>query len=60
MIQSEITGKEIDEKRQTYFPSAKRAALLFFALLDISFIDPMYQYLLNQFKNLFSKTVSMI
>jgi dynein heavy chain len=60
MEQSEITGKEIDEKRQTYFPSAKRASLLFFALLDISFIDPMYQYSLNQFKNLFSKTVSMI
>jgi dynein heavy chain len=58
MVQSEITGKEIEEKRQIYHPSAVRAALLFFALLDISNIDPMYQYSLIHFKKLFEKTVS--
>ena len=57
MIVSEKTAKEIDEKREIYRPSAKRASLLFFSLIDLSMIDPMYQFSLIQFKDLYRNTV---
>jgi len=57
LILSEKTGKEIDIKRELYRPSALRASILFFILLDLSFIDPMYQYSLIHFKRLFENTV---
>jgi dynein heavy chain, axonemal len=50
LIESEKTSVEIEIKREFYRPSAKRSSILFFVLLDISFIDPMYQYSLIHFK----------
>lgn len=60
LVLSEKTGKEIDIKRELYRPSAKRASILFFILLDLSFIDSMYQYSLTHFKRLFENTVRML
>lgn len=57
MEESEKTRAEIDRKREMYRPSAFRASILFFTLLDIAFIDPMYQYSLFHFKKLFNETV---
>lgn len=57
LILSEKTAKEIDIKRELYRPSALRASILFFILLDLSHIDPMYQYSLIHFKRLFENTV---
>jgi dynein heavy chain len=44
MKESEITEKEIDTTRESFRPVAYRAALLFFCIVDLSIIDPMYQY----------------
>jgi len=60
LILSEKTAKEIDIKRELYRPSALRASILFFILLDLSFIDPMYQYSLIHFKRLFENTVKKL
>ena len=60
MIESEKTGKEIDTKRELYRGSAIRASTLFFSLIDISTIDPMYQYSLIHFKTLFGNTVKYL
>ena len=60
MVISEKTGKEIDEKREIYRPSAKRASLLFFSLIDLAMIDPMYQFSLIQFKELFRNTIKQL
>ena len=57
---SEKTGKEIDEKREVYRVSAKRASLLFFSLIDLAMIDPMYQFSLIQFKELYRNTVKKL
>ncbi len=57
MKESEIAEKEIDAKRENYRAVAKRASLLFFCVVDVSQIDPMYQYSLKWFKNLFSLAV---
>ena len=50
---SKITEAQIDETRESYRPVAYRASLLFFCILDLSFIDPMYQYSLQWFVRLF-------
>ena len=44
MKESEITEKIIDQTRETYRPVAYRAAILFFTIIDLAAIDPMYQY----------------
>ena len=50
---AEKTEKEIDELRMGYRPVAERTAGLFFCISDLANIDPMYQYSLNFFINLF-------
>jgi dynein heavy chain len=50
---AEETEKQIDEARQQYVPVATRAQLLFFCISDLAHIEPMYQYSLTWFVNLF-------
>jgi len=57
MRESEITEKEIDKTRETYRPVAYRAAILFFAIIDLAVVDPMYQYSLQWFSNLYGQSV---
>jgi len=56
--ESEITEKEIDSKRELYRAVAKRASLLFFCVVDVSQIDPMYQYSLRWFKDMFNIAIA--
>ena len=44
---------KIDSTRETYRLVAKRAAILFFALQDLTSIDPMYQFSLDSYIQLF-------
>lgn len=55
--ESEVTEKEIDTTRELYRPVAYRASLLFFAIVDLAVIDPMYQYSLQWFANLYGSSV---
>lgn len=55
--ESEVTEKEIDRTRELYRPVAYRASLLFFAIVDLAVIDPMYQYSLQWFANLFGSSI---
>ena len=50
---SKVTEAEIDKARESYRSVAFRASLLYFCILDLSGIDPMYQYSLQWFSNLF-------
>jgi len=55
-VKQEITSKtekEIDEVRSGYKPVAKHGSILFFTISDLANIDPMYQYSLSWFINLF-------
>ena len=54
---SKITEAQIDEARESYRPVAYMASLLFFCIIDLTTIDPMYQYSLQWFMNLFSMGV---
>jgi dynein heavy chain len=57
MKESEITEKEIDTKRELFRPVAYRASVLFFTIIDLAAINPMYQYSLQWFANLFTSSV---
>ena len=55
--ESAVTEKEIDAKREAFRPVAFRASLLFFCIVDLNLIDPMYQYSLQWFQRLFALAV---
>ena len=55
MKEAAITEKEIDEQRANYKPLADHATTLF-TLTKMASIDPMYQYSLQWFTNLFIRT----
>jgi dynein heavy chain len=55
--QSELTMKRINETRNTFKPVAKKASALFFVLNDLSKINPMYQFSLKWYKDLFAKSI---
>ena len=53
MKEAEETEKEIDAQRNNYRPVAFRASTLFFCIVDLATVDPMYQYSLGWFHGLF-------
>ncbi|ERL86097.1 hypothetical protein D910_03511 [Dendroctonus ponderosae] len=54
---AEVTEKQIDKARLEYTPIAVHSAILFFTIADLANIDPMYQYSLVWFVNLFKGTI---
>ncbi|CAK9814603.1 Dynein axonemal heavy chain 7 [Anthophora plagiata] len=54
---AEITEKSIDAARLEYTPIAVYSAVLFFTTAVLANIDPMYQYSLVWFVNLFKNTI---
>jgi dynein heavy chain len=54
---AEETAKEINLARERYRPVALRGSLLYFVVADLSELDPMYQFSLKYFKNLFNHCV---
>ncbi|KAH8073158.1 dynein light chain binding protein [Aureococcus anophagefferens] len=57
MKDAEITTVEVNKSSEEYRPVAKRASLLYFCLADLANVDPMYQYALPWFKELFATGV---
>jgi len=54
---AKVIEAEIDESRLSYKPIALRTAGLFFTVQDMCQIDPMYQYSLPFFTNLFINAI---
>jgi dynein heavy chain len=50
---AEANMKRIDDTREGYRSCGKRAAVLFFVLNDLALINPMYQFSLDWYKELF-------
>ncbi|KAM9844002.1 dynein axonemal heavy chain 3-like [Aulostomus maculatus] len=48
-----VTEKEIDNTRMGYRPVAEHSSILFFCISELANIDPMYQYSLTWFINLY-------
>ncbi|KAK2185461.1 hypothetical protein NP493_233g02018 [Ridgeia piscesae] len=54
---AELTEAKIDTAREGYRPCAERASILFFVLNDIGGIDPMYQFALDSYIDLFNLSI---
>lgn len=52
------TEREIDQTRNGYKPVATHASILFFSISDLANIEPMYQYSLTWFINLYLQSIS--
>lgn len=50
---AEKTEQDIDATRLEYVPVAVRTQILFFCVSDLSNVDPMYQYSLEWFLDIF-------
>jgi dynein heavy chain len=57
--EGKITSEQIRLKRENYRPAAFRSSLLFFATLDLSSIDPMYQFSLQWFSKLYENSIKI-
>lgn len=55
--EAEVTEREIDAARIGYKPCGDYTSILFFCISDLANIDPMYQYSLPWFINLFVASV---
>ncbi|XP_041110137.1 dynein heavy chain 3, axonemal-like isoform X2 [Polyodon spathula] len=52
------TEREIDDTRDGYRPVANHSSVLFFVISDLANIDPMYQYSLAWFINLYINSIT--
>ena len=57
LVQGAATSKEIDNIRNGYRPAARRGAVLFFVLLDMSLVNNMYQFALNAYLDVFDMSL---
>eukprot|EP01041_Mallomonas_annulata_P000832 gene832-1621_t len=58
MKEAENIEEEIVVQSELYRPVAKRASLLYFVITDIGNVDPMYQYSLQWFTQLFIRAIN--
>ncbi|XP_040003149.1 dynein heavy chain 6, axonemal [Xiphias gladius] len=57
--EAEATELMINSARERYRPVATRGSVLYFVIASLSEIDPMYQFSLKYFKQLFNSTIDM-
>lgn len=52
------TLEQVEKRRNEYKDVAKRVSNLFFCISDLSNVDPMYQYSLRWFSDLYEKAIN--
>ena len=55
--EAEVTEAEIDRVRSGYQPVAFRTQLMFFCIADLANIEPVYQYSMAWYFNLFIMSI---
>ncbi|KAK1794827.1 hypothetical protein P4O66_009897, partial [Electrophorus voltai] len=53
-----VTEREIDETRQGYRPVVEHSSVLFFCVSDLANVEPMYQFSLSWFLNLYLQSIA--
>ncbi|XP_073827136.1 dynein heavy chain at 36C [Musca autumnalis] len=56
-VVTEATEKQIDTARLSYVPIAEHSTILFFTIVELANIDPMYQYSLAWFVGLYTASI---
>ena len=59
MAEAEQTSKEIDVARESYRTVANRSSILYFVIASLAHVDPMYQYSLQFFKQLYNQRIQL-
>lgn len=54
----ESTSVSMDKARDIYSPSVKKAALMYFVVIELSQVAPMFKYSLTQFTRTFQKAIN--
>ncbi|XP_052828987.1 dynein axonemal heavy chain 6-like [Octopus bimaculoides] len=57
LIEAEQTETSISAAREKYRPVAVQGSIIYFAVADMAILDPMYQFSLKYFKQLFNMTI---
>ncbi|KQS52177.1 uncharacterized protein Dere_GG12117, isoform B [Drosophila erecta] len=57
--EARVTTLQIDDTRNIYRSAAKRAAILYFVLTDLSRINPIYKFSLKSFMNVFRQAIAL-
>ena len=57
IAEAEEVEVTIDAARELYRPGANLSSLLYFVLADLTLVDPMYQFSLDSYINLFSQSI---
>eukprot|EP00931_Biecheleriopsis_adriatica_P034701 TRINITY_DN20021_c0_g4_i1.p1 TRINITY_DN20021_c0_g4~~TRINITY_DN20021_c0_g4_i1.p1 ORF type:complete len:4150 (-),score=1074.99 TRINITY_DN20021_c0_g4_i1:152-12580(-) len=58
VVEQEKTQAQVQETRATYVPVAIRASALFFVVADLCNVEPMYQYSLEWFYNIYELAIA--
>merc|ERR1719265_1968601 len=56
---AKVTEVEINEARESYRPVAYRASVLFFCIVELTNLDPMYAFSLQWFQTLFAISIDV-
>jgi dynein heavy chain len=57
VVEAEKTEIEINNARESYRAAATRGSIIYFVIADLAGIDPMYQYSLEFYANLFNRCI---
>ena len=57
MEESEKTEIEITDARNQYRRAALRGSIIYFVIADLAMVDPMYQYSLTYYQEIFGKCI---
>nr|CAK6928266.1 unnamed protein product [Fasciola hepatica] len=57
LAQGAIVAKDVERQRDSFRPAARRGAILFFVLSDLSMVGPMYQFSLSSYLSVFLKAL---
>jgi dynein heavy chain len=58
VAEQEKIANAVQETRETYSPAAVRASALFFVVADLCNVEPMYQYSLEWFYNIYENSIA--
>lgn len=59
VAEARVTTAQLDDARNIYRSAAKRAAILYFVLTDLSKINPLYRFSLKSFMTVFKQAVAL-